>query len=73
MAANARRDPEDELDGGESLNQFYERVRATFGDHSKSTQFGSDSHCWPFPYESNDSSRPFWSNPPASHFDPAGQ
>jgi probable phosphoglycerate mutase len=25
-----RRDPEDELDGGESLNQFYERVRATF-------------------------------------------
>ena len=26
------RDPDDELDGGESLNQFYERVRATFGD-----------------------------------------
>lgn len=26
-----RRDPEDELDGGESLNQFYERVRTTFG------------------------------------------
>ena len=25
-----RRDPEDELDVGESLNQFYERVRATF-------------------------------------------
>jgi len=25
-----RRDPDDELDGGESLNQFYERVRATF-------------------------------------------
>lgn len=25
-----RRDPEDELDGGESLNQFYERVRITF-------------------------------------------
>jgi broad specificity phosphatase PhoE len=24
-----RRDPEDEFDGGESLNQFYERVRAT--------------------------------------------
>ena len=24
------RDPDDELDGGESLNQFYERVRATF-------------------------------------------
>jgi broad specificity phosphatase PhoE len=22
-----RRDPDDELDGGESLNQFYERVR----------------------------------------------
>jgi len=27
-----RRAPEDELDGGESLNQFYERVRTTFGD-----------------------------------------
>jgi broad specificity phosphatase PhoE len=26
-----RRDPEDELDGGESLNQFYERVRAALG------------------------------------------
>ena len=26
-----RRDPEDELDGGESLNQFYERVHSTFG------------------------------------------
>ena len=26
-----RYDPEDELDGGESLNQFYERVRTTFG------------------------------------------
>jgi broad specificity phosphatase PhoE len=26
-----RRDPEDELDGGESLNQLYERVRTTFG------------------------------------------
>lgn len=25
------RDPEDELDGGESLNQFFERVRATIG------------------------------------------
>ena len=24
------RDPDDELDGGESLNQFYERVRTTF-------------------------------------------
>ena len=36
-----RRDPEDELDGGESLNQFYERVRATFGairsEHSSGT------------------------------------
>ena len=35
------RDPDDELDGGESLNQFYERVRATFGDirgqHSSGT------------------------------------
>ena len=27
--------PEDDLDGGESLNQFYERVRATFGDIRK--------------------------------------
>jgi len=26
-----RRDPDDELDGGESLNQFYERVRAALG------------------------------------------
>jgi 2,3-bisphosphoglycerate-dependent phosphoglycerate mutase len=26
-----RYDPEDELDGGESLNQFYERVRTTLG------------------------------------------
>jgi 2,3-bisphosphoglycerate-dependent phosphoglycerate mutase len=26
-----RYDPEDELDGGESLNRFYERVRTTFG------------------------------------------
>ncbi|HEY5614854.1 MAG TPA: histidine phosphatase family protein [Bacteroidota bacterium] len=26
------RDPDDELDGGESLNQFYARVRATFAD-----------------------------------------
>ena len=26
-----RRDPEDEFDGGESLNQFYERVRTTLG------------------------------------------
>ena len=26
-----RRDPEDELDGGESLNQFYERVRTALG------------------------------------------
>ena len=26
------RDPDDELDGGESLNQFYERVRAAFED-----------------------------------------
>ena len=25
------RDPEDEFDGGESLNQFYERVRTTLG------------------------------------------
>ena len=36
-----RRDPEDELDGGESLNQFYERVRVTFGairsEHSSGT------------------------------------
>jgi len=26
------RDPDDELDGGESLNQFYERVRTALGD-----------------------------------------
>ena len=26
-----RRDPDDELDGGESLNQFYERVRTALG------------------------------------------
>jgi len=26
------RDPDDELDGGESVNQFYARVRATFAD-----------------------------------------
>jgi broad specificity phosphatase PhoE len=36
-----RRNPEDELDGGESLNQFYERVRVTFGairsEHSSGT------------------------------------
>jgi 2,3-bisphosphoglycerate-dependent phosphoglycerate mutase len=36
-----RRNPDDELDGGESLNQFYERVRATFAairsQHSSGT------------------------------------
>ena len=26
-----RRDPEDQFNRGESLNQFYERVRTTFG------------------------------------------
>ena len=47
-------DPDDALDGGESRNQFFERVRSTIssirGQHAR----GSDSHCGPPGYKPND-------------------
>ena len=69
-----RRDPEDELDGGESLNQLYERVRTTFGGIRSQHSSGAISlHRWPFPYESNGFSELLWSNPAEGHLDPAAK
>ena len=68
-----RCDPEDELDGGESLNQFYERVRTTFGAIRGQHSSGAILIVGHALTNQMILRALFWPNSPASHLDPAGQ